>query len=128
SPLAWGVIFWEPKSMGSLRLVGWGFVVCSCVAAVYVQSRQAAGIFVLSVFLFFFLWRPLWGIVVGIVALMLMLSIDILLGGGLINKIQLFPRTYIWKAAWEMFLDNPVWGQGPGLFRHHYYEYLERAG
>lgn len=26
-------------------------------------------------------------------------------------------RAYLWNAAWRMFLDNPLWGVGPGSFR-----------
>ena len=27
-------------------------------------------------------------------------------------------RIYLWKAAWRMFLDNPLWGVGPGSFTY----------
>jgi len=26
-------------------------------------------------------------------------------------------RIYLWKSAWRMFLDNPLWGVGPGSFQ-----------
>lgn len=27
-------------------------------------------------------------------------------------------RVYLWKSAWRMFLDNPLWGVGPGSFQY----------
>jgi len=126
SPLALGFLASEQR--GLLGLLAVCCVVCACLATIYVQSRQAAGIFAFSMFGFFFLWRPLWGVVVGVLVLFVVLAIDLLMGGGLVHKIHLFPRTYIWHAAWEMFLDSPTMGQGPGLFKQYYYEYLERAG
>lgn len=32
-------------------------------------------------------------------------------------------RMMIWKSAWKIGGDNPVWGIGPGNFQDHYLEY-----
>jgi O-antigen ligase len=36
-------------------------------------------------------------------------------------------RLTAFAAAWQMFLDHPVTGIGPGAFKYHYMSYRERA-
>jgi O-antigen ligase len=113
---------WTFKLLAISCLAGVG------VASIYIESRQASAIYAFTMFAFFFLWRPLWGVVIGLTALALVFCIDALLGGGLVKKLFLFPRAYIWQSAWEMFLDSPITGKGPGHFKHFYYEFLDKAG
>lgn len=113
---------WLLKTLAIFCLLGVG------IAAIYIESRQAAAIYAFCLFAFFFLWRPLWGLAIGAAALILVFAVDALLGGGLVKKLFLFPRAYIWQSAWQMFLDSPVFGKGPGHFKHFYYEFLAKAG
>jgi O-antigen ligase len=93
------------------------------------QSRQAAGVFLLATFFYAALLRPLYGLVVVGVGLAGILGFDWILGKGLLRKlVYLFPRRYVWGAAWQMFLDQPLLGQGPGMFRVLYQEFLDKAG
>jgi len=111
-----------------VKILSIAYLLLVLFVSVYLQSRQAVGVYVVVVFTFSFLIRPLWGLVLGGGALLAVLMLDFWLGKGLINKVLLFPRVYVWETAWQMFLDRPVVGHGPGAFKQHYYEYLERAG
>lgn len=126
SPIALGMAIFEKQ--WPLKLLAGICLICVGIASIYIESRQASALYAFSLFAFFFLWRPLWGVVVGSVALVLVIGVDALLGGGLVKKLFLFPRAYIWQSAWQMFLDSPIVGKGPGHFKHFYYEFLDKAG
>lgn len=72
--------------------------------------------------------RPRWGVPILLAGLFLVTLIDALLGWPLVRKIFMFPRLYVWHAAWVMFLDSPWVGQGPGMFRDLYFPFVEKAG
>lgn len=105
------------------------YLILAFAMTVYLQSRQAVGVFIFSLFFMAFLYRPKLGLWVGGLGILIALSLDWLLGKGLASKLVLFfPRQYVWGAAWEMFLERPVTGWGPGMFKDHYFEFLEKAG
>jgi O-antigen ligase len=111
------------------KWVGLGYLLVTFVVTVYMQSRQAVGIYVGGLCLMALLWRPALGIIIVIAGTFLVLVADWFTGKGLLNKlVYLFPRRYVWEAAWQMFLDRPWLGQGPGMFKDLYVEYLEKAG
>lgn len=111
------------------RGLGLLYLLLTFVVTVYMQSRQAVGVYLGSLCLMAVLWRPAIGGVIIMVGALMVLLVDWVTGKGLINKlVYLFPRRYVWEAAWQMFLDRPWLGHGPGMFKEFYVEYVERAG
>ena len=104
------------------------YLVVALIIGVNLQSRQTVFLLLLGPVIVIALMRPrlaapalFIGIVVGIIS-------DGLSGWTLAHKIFLFPRTYVWHTAWVMFLDQPLTGQGPGLFKDLYFTFLGKAG
>lgn len=127
APLALAFVLTQPGLL--LRVSCLLYLVLAFILAVYLQSRQAVGVFIFCVCMMAFLYRPRVGVWVGVACVVVALLFDWLLGKGLVNKLVLFfPRQYVWGAAWEMFLENPLTGLGPGMFKDHYFEFLEKAG
>lgn len=125
APLALGVAWTSGWWLRGLTVF---YLVVVLVISAHMQSRQAVVLLLLGQVMVVALMRPrltvpalLIGCVVGAV-------IDGLLGWVLTHKIFLFPRTYVWHAAWVMFLDRPWTGQGPGLFKDMYFTFLGKAG
>lgn len=111
------------------RGIGLLYLLVTFAVTVYMQSRQAVGVYLGGLCLMALLWRPALGAVVVIGGVLLVLAVDWFTGKGLLSKlVYLFPRRYVWEAAWQMFLDRPWLGQGPGMFKELYVEYLEKAG
>lgn len=112
-----------------VRALGLIYLLLTFVVTVYMQSRQAVGVYLGGLCLLTVLWRPTLGGIVIVVGALVVLLVDWFTGKGLINKlVYLFPRRYVWEAAWQMFLDRPWFGHGPGMFKEFYVEYLEKAG
>ena len=112
-----------------VRTLALAYLITAFVTIVYLQSRQAVGVYILSVLVFCFWLRPLLGLWVALGLLFAVLILDWFFGGGLIGKlVVLFPRRYVWDAAWHMFLDSPITGLGPGEFKENYQAYLVKAG
>jgi len=119
----------DEKRHPVLRLIGLLYLGMTFALTIYMQSRQGVGVFFLATFLYIALLRPLYGLVVVVVGVLAILGVDWVLGKGLLKKlVYLFPRRYVWKSAWQMYLDQPLLGQGPGMFRVLYPEFLEKAG
>ncbi len=126
APLAVALFFVTDHAM--IKTAAITYLLLALLCTIYMQSRQAVAIYLGSIFLFFVLMRPLWGVIATVAGLAVVLVLDIALGKNLLNKIFLFPRLYIWDTAWEMFIDRPIHGQGPGMFKELYYIYLEKSG
>jgi O-antigen ligase len=128
APLAVYLVIDRGRSI-LVRMTGVLYLAITFALAVYMQSRQAAGVFLLATFFYAALLRPFYGLVVVVAGLAGILGFDWILGKGLLKKlVYLFPRRYVWSAAWQMFLDQPLLGQGPGMFRIFYQEFLDKAG
>lgn len=126
APLAAYLLF---DASRAIKRLGGLYLALTFVVLIYMQSRQAIAVYLLSLGVMALLWRPAWGLAVLVGGGALVLLFDWLSGRGLIDKlVYLFPRRYIWAAAWQMFLDQPWFGHGPGMFKAHYVEYLEKAG
>lgn len=111
------------------RVLGVAYLLLTLIVTVYMQSRQAVGVYLGSLCLMALLWRPAIGAMVIIGGAFLVLVVDWFTGKGLLSKlVYLFPRRYVWEAAWQMFLDRPWFGHGPGMFKEFYVEYVEKAG
>lgn len=111
------------------RILGLIYLLLTFVVTLYMQSRQAVGIYLGGLCMMAMLWRPAIGGIIIVVGAVIVLLVDWVTGKGLTNKlVYLFPRRYVWEAAWQMFLDRPGLGHGPGMFKELYVEYLEKAG
>jgi len=111
------------------KILGSAYLILTLVVVMYMQSRQAVGVYLGGLFLMALLWRPGIGGSIIVAVLLLVLVADWLTGKGLLGKlVYLFPRRYVWEAAWQMFLDRPWLGHGPGMFKVLYVEYLEKSG
>jgi O-antigen ligase len=114
--------------MGWLRVLALCGFVISLVLSESLQSRQAVALLLCGQMLVVAMMRPRWAVPAALVLLGLGLLTDALTGWRLLQKILLFPRTYVWHTAWVMFLDRPWSGQGPGLFGDIYFSFLSKAG
>ncbi|MCB1615263.1 MAG: O-antigen ligase family protein, partial [Pseudomonadales bacterium] len=126
APLAAGLLFL--KKQWFWRCFSVFYLLFALIIIVLLESRQALAVYSVAIGFFFLLMRPWLGLVVLVILLCGGLLADHLLGGVLVKKLFLFPRIYLWHTAWEMFLDRPLFGQGPGMFKELYREYLPRAG
>ncbi len=74
------------------------------------------------------LLRPRLGLGLGISALLIVGVGDAVLGFPLASKFTqvVDSRISLWMIAWEIFLDDPLLGQGPHTFRPLYFEYFNR--
>lgn len=104
------------------------YAVLALFAGVAIGSRQATVMCLAGMAIFFTLVKPRWFLpaIAGVSCAGLL--IDWLLGWPLLDKIRFFSRAYVWHAGWLMFLEHPLLGQGPGLFRDLYFPFLEKAG
>lgn len=98
------------------------------VACVVMHSRQAVVIWSLGLVVVAAWMRPRWMLPILLATTAVGLLVDGLMGWPLLDKIFMFPRSYVWHTAWAMFLDRPLLGQGPGMFKDLYYPFLEKAG
>lgn len=124
-----------PLVLGVAWSSGWwlrGFAVCylllALIVGVNMQSRQTVFLLLLGSVAVVTLIRPRWAVPAVLISVAVGVLIDGLSGWILSQKIFMFPRTYVWHAAWEMFLDRPWAGQGPGLFKDNYFAFLGKAG
>lgn len=104
------------------------YFVLSLVMTVNMQSRQAVVLLLLGLVIVVAVMRPRWTVPALLGGCLAGVAIDGLLGWSLAQKVFLFPRTYVWHAAWTMFTDRPLTGQGPGLFKDVYFTFLRKAG
>lgn len=117
------------KGKALIKIVGSLYLICTLVMTIYMQSRQATGVYLIGLCFMALLWRPIVGLAVAVIGVVAILLIDQFMGGVLMNKlVYLFPRRYVWAAAWQMFLDRLWVGQGPGMFKVFYMNFLEKAG
>ena len=125
APLALGATWASSWWLRALTAV---YLLLMLVISVNMQSRQAVLLLLLGLVIVIALMRPRWAIPALLAGCAFCVVIDGLLDWHLIHKIFLFPRTYVWHAAWTMFTDSPLTGQGPGLFKDIYFTFLAKAG
>lgn len=125
APLVLGAVW---TSGWCLRALAVSYFLLSLVIGVNMQSRQAVVLLLFGLAIVVAVMRPRWVIPVLLTGCLAGIVIDGLLGWPLVQKIFLFPRTYVWHAAWTMFADRPLTGQGPGLFKDVYFTFLRKAG
>ena len=111
-----------------LRLLVGTYLLLTLLASVIISSRQSVLIFLLGQSTFFALMKPRWFVPIFVAGAASGAIVDWLLGWPLANKILMFPRTYVWHTAWVMFMDQPWFGQGPGMFKDLYFPFLQKAG
>jgi len=112
-----------------IRLFAAIYLLLTLGLVMYMQSRQAVGVYVLGLCVMALLWRPVVGVVVLVCGVLMVIVADAVTGHALADKaVVMFPRRYVWLSAWQMFLDRPWFGQGPGMFKIFYREFLERSG
>lgn len=112
-----------------VKILGYLYLAITLVLVIYMRSRQAVGIYFVGLCLIALFYRPVAGIVVAAISVLVIIVVDWATGRALSSKlVYLFPRRYVWEAAWQMFIDRPWQGQGPGMFKLMYHEFLERAG
>ena len=106
--------------------------VCCFLAALIVseklQSRQAVVLLLAGQLLVVAMLGRRWFVPAALLLLIVGIVLDGLSGWWLAKKIFLFSRSYVWHAAWVMFLDRTWVGQGPGLFGDVYFAFLAKAG
>jgi len=105
------------------------FLLLAFVCIIFFQSRIALTVYCLAC-MFFIKWnRPfrVFGLLSGLLISGLLLD-HVFFEGRMASKIFMFPRFYVWKTAWTMFLDDMLVGKGPGMFRELYFHYLGEAG
>ncbi|MCC7516460.1 MAG: O-antigen ligase family protein [Pseudomonadales bacterium] len=124
-----------PLLLGSAWIGGWwlripvmGIVMLVLLLSENLQSRQAVLLLLVGVIAWFAMMWPRRTVPLALVLLGLTVLVDGYFGWRLLQKIFLFPRTYVWHTAWAMFLDRPWIGQGPGLFGDVYFLFLNKAG
>jgi O-antigen ligase len=125
APLALGAAWGANRWWQWMAAVYFGLALFVCTS---VQSRQAVILLVLGVIATVGLMRPRWSIPLLLAGAIITAAVDAMMGWPLARKIFLFPRLYVWQAAWGMFLDRPWLGQGPGTFSDLYYPFVEKAG
>lgn len=116
APLALGIFYREPRSWeGFLAAAA---LLMSIGAVVLLQSRVATLTMLVSLGCAATLLRPWFGFICGCAALFIILLVDSLLGFPLVAKFgQLWDaRLSLWFVAWSLFLDAPVFGNGPHTF------------
>lgn len=125
APLALGMA-WAHN--GFWRIVSIVYLFSALLVSVMIQSRQAVILLIMGTVMVVALMQPRWSVPILLFGMVVGGIVDAALGWPLANKIFMFPRTYVWHTAWVMFLDRPWFGQGPGMYKDLYFDYLERAG
>jgi O-antigen ligase len=124
-----------PLALGSTWASRWWlkgaaivYFLLALVVAEILQSRQAIFLLLIGLMVVVALMRRRWAVPALLAGSLVGVTIDGLSGWPLVNKIFLFPRTYVWHSAWAMFTDRPWTGQGPGMFKDLYFAFLAKAG
>ena len=125
APLVIGVA-WTSSFL--VRVMALVYFLLTLIVGVLIQSRQGVILLLVGLVMVVALMRPRWTLPLCALAASLSVLVDGLFGWPLLHKIFMFPRAYVWHAAWEMFLDRPWIGQGPGMFKDLYFVFLDRAG
>ena len=116
APLALTIFYREPCGWeGFFAVTALLLSVCSVVL---LQSRVATLTMLVSLGCAAALLRPWFGVICGLTTLFIILLVDSLLGFPLVAKFgQLWDaRLSLWFVAWSLFLDAPVFGNGPHTF------------
>jgi hypothetical protein len=125
APLALGATWTSIWWLRGLAIV---YCLLALVAAEILQSRQAIFLLLTGLVVIVALMRPRLAAPALLAGCLFGVIIDGVSGWPLGRKIFLFPRIYVWQAAWAMFIDRPWTGQGPGLFKDLYFTFIVKAG
>lgn len=125
SPLL--IVLWQ--GAGALtRVFILGLWLLSFTCAVLLASRQGVVLLFIGWLCYAFLTAPKKMLPVAIVTGVIGIAIDASLDWALLGKVKEISRLYVWHVGWLIFLDYPITGAGPGLFKDLYAEYLFKAG
>lgn len=112
------------------RLVACAVLLAMSLVLLLFQSRTGFIILLLAVFAALLNRRTLKWLPLLALAGLLVLLADWLNGFQMSTKFMhlgtVTARLPLWLSAWEMFLDAPVWGHGPGAYSVLYEAYVSR--
>ena len=96
------------------------------ITLIIFQSRTGLTSFFICMGSFLLLLNPKYLIKTLCASLALAISIDYLLDFQLFYKFFTLPssRIPLWSAAFSLFVENPVFGNGPHIFSEYYTEYI----
>lgn len=124
APLSLALLYGQPRSVAG---VGAALSLLLSLAAICV-FRSRVALFTLAIALLgvALLLRPRLALVCSVVMFLVVLGIESVLGFSLFAKFGYLPdsRIALWMAAWAMFCDAPLLGQGPHTFVLLYQSYL----
>jgi O-antigen ligase len=136
APLSLATFSERPRSIGGL-VAGLALLFSACVI-ILLQSRTAMLTMVAALAVAAVLLhgrkRPAVALACGLAPLALALLVDGTFGFPLVSKLVRHwdwggnGRLPLWRAAWAMFLDAPLWGHGPHTFVELYRSYLHQLG
>jgi len=104
--------------------------VMSCIfcmmTLIVFQSRTGLISFFICMGSFLLLLNPKFLIKVFCASIILVISIDYFLDFQLFGKFLTFPssRIPLWSAALDLFIENPIFGNGPHIFAEYYADYI----
>jgi O-antigen ligase len=93
-----------------------------------VWSRLGLGVYLCGILILLMCWKTkaVWWFGLGLLVLIAFAGLAV--DTGLWQKDFYWPRLTIWYVAWEMFLDEPLVGHGPGLFKDLFVSYTANLG
>ena len=100
--------------------------ICCVMALIIFQSRTGLISFFICMGVFLLLLNPNFLIKVFCASVILVISIDYFLDFQLFDKFLTFPssRIPLWSAALDLFIENPIFGNGPHIFAEYYADYI----
>jgi len=100
--------------------------ICCVITLIIFQSRTGLISFFICMGIFLLLLNPKFLIKVFCASVVLVISIDYFFDFQLFDKFLTFPtsRIPLWSAAFNLFIENPIFGNGPHIFAEYYADYI----
>ena len=110
----------------ALRYFSVASCICCVMTLIIFQSRAGLISFFICMGVFLLLLNPKFLIKVFCASVALVISIDYVLDFQLFDKFLTFPssRIPLWTAALDLFIENPIFGNGPHIFAEYYADYI----
>jgi O-antigen ligase len=126
TPLSLALAYRNLRSLSGI-IAALSVILAVIVTGIF-QSKGAMLALVVSVTCFALLIKPRLALLFGFTTIIAVLAIDWFMGFPLIHKFILGwegrGRIPLWISAWKMFLDAPMFGNGPHTFVLFYKEHL----
>jgi O-antigen ligase len=124
SPFSFFII--KNTNTPALRYFSIASCICCVMTLIIFQSRTGLMSFFICMGVFLLLLNPKFLIKVFSASLALVISIDYVLDFQLFDKFLTFPssRIPLWSAALDLFIENPIFGNGPHIFAGYYADYI----